>query len=87
VPAVHGERRDRAGCANGDPGRVEAAPGGVPIRVCLVNGFTVNTLIVNDLSGLLAASAADGIAFGGGAFRSNAQQIALRRAQALPIIT
>ena len=41
-------------CPNGDV----VAPGGVPIRQCLVNGFTLNTLLVSNLSGLLAAAAA-----------------------------
>lgn len=82
LPVGGGVGQDSSGvpCANGDPGRIELAPGSVPIRVCNLNGFTVNALIVSNLSDLLAAAAADGIVFGGGAFRSNASQIALRRA-------
>ena len=86
LPAGGGVGVDSSGipCVNGDPGHVEAAPGGVPIRLCLVNGFTVNTLLVSNLSGLLAAATADGITFGGGAFRSEGAQIALRRAHCGP---
>ena len=50
----------------------------------MVSGFTVNTLLVSNLSGLLAAAAADGVILDGGAFRSEAQQIALRRAHCGP---
>ncbi len=48
---------------------LEAAPGAVPIRICTVGPFNVNTLLVTNLSALLAAA---GISLGGGVFRSHA---------------
>ncbi len=86
LPAGGGVGQDTSAiaCPNGVPDRLEASPGAVPIRICTVALFDVNTLLVSNLSALLAAAATDGISLGGGAFRSHASQISLRRAHCGP---
>lgn len=58
------------------PGGVET----VKIRVCVVDGITVNVSIASTVKELLDAARADGINFGGGGFRSYDEQVALRKA-------
>lgn len=71
-------------CSAGGAGQVETAPGGVGIRVCAVGPFVVDTTISAQVAAMVAAASAAGLNLGGGAFRSNAQQIALRRAHCGP---
>lgn len=61
-------------CTVGGEGQVEAAPGGVQIRVCAVGPFVVDTLIAADVAAMLAAARADGVQLGGSAYRSNQRQ-------------
>ena len=58
---------------------VTGAPQG-PVTVAQVRGITVHTAIAPQLEAMLAAAQADGLTLTGGGYRSNAQQIALRRA-------
>ncbi len=67
-------------CSVGGTGQVVAAPGDVAIRVCAVGPLVVDTTIAARVHAMLTAAAADGITLGGGGYRSNAQQIILRRA-------
>jgi len=71
-------------CSAGGAGQVETAPGGVGIRVCAVGPFVVDTTISAQVAAMVAAASAAGLNLGGSAFRSNAQQIALRRAHCGP---
>jgi len=71
---------DTIPCSAGGAGQVETAPGGVLIRVCAVGPFVVDTTISGQVAAMVAAAGAAGLNLGGGAFRSNAQPIALRRA-------
>ena len=71
-------------CSAGGAGQVETAPGGVLIRVCAVGPFVIDTTISARVAAMVAAASAGGLDLGGGAFRSNAQQIALRRAHCGP---
>jgi Lysozyme like domain/D-alanyl-D-alanine carboxypeptidase len=67
-------------CAAGIDKGVAQAPGGVAIRLCTLGGITVNTTLSRPLGQLLDAAAAAGLRLGGGGFRSQAEQIVLRRA-------
>jgi LAS superfamily LD-carboxypeptidase LdcB len=49
-----------------------------------VRGFTVHAGIADDVEAMLAAAAADGITFGGSAYRSTERQIQLRIANCGP---
>lgn len=71
-------------CSAGGAGQVETAPGGVLIRVCAVGPFVVDTTLSAQVAAMVAAASAAGLNLGGGAFRSNAEQIALRRAHCGP---
>lgn len=71
-------------CSAGGAGQVETGPGGVLIRVCAVGPFVVDTTISGRIAAMVAAASAAGLNLGGGAFRSNAQQIVLRRAHCGP---
>ena len=51
-----------------------------PVTVVQVRGITVHTAIAPQLEALLAAAQAEGLTLTGGGYRSNAQQIVLRRA-------
>lgn len=53
-----------------------------PLRT--VRGFTVHAGIADDVDAMLAAAAADGITFGGSAYRSTERQVQLRRANCGP---
>ena len=67
--------------AAGQPG--EDIVGGVPpgpVALTTVRGITVHSAIAGQVDQLVAAAAADGLSLSGGGYRSNAQQIALRRA-------
>lgn len=55
-----------------------------PVALARVRGFEVNVAIAAQFEAMLAAAAADGIVFGGGAYRSAEAQIALRRAHCGP---
>jgi hypothetical protein len=72
-------RSDSLACPVGGPGRVELAPGGVPIRVCDVRGMGVNATAAGNFARMLDAASAAGLDIGGSAFRSTARQIELRR--------
>ena len=67
-------------CAAGIDAGLAQAPGGVAIRLCTVGGITVNTTLSGPLAELLTAAGNAGLHLGGGGFRSEAEQIALRRA-------
>lgn len=60
-------------------GRVASGPGGVPIRVCQVGPWQVDTTIASQLAALDAAATAAGFRLGGGGYRSYEQQVATRR--------
>lgn len=53
-----------------------------PLRT--VQGFTVHAGIADDVDAMLTAAAADGISFGGSAYRSTERQVQLRRANCGP---
>lgn len=57
---------------------------GAPVTLTRVRGFEVNASIAAQFEAMLAAAAADGIVFGGGAYRSAEAQIELRRAHCGP---
>ncbi len=78
-----GAATDTVPCAGGG-GQVTAGPGGVPIRLCAVGPFVVDTTIAGPVTALLAAASAAGLDLGGGGHRSNAEQVALRRANCGP---
>ena len=91
VPAWTGGPAGRSGmatagiaCAAGTDSGVTTGPGGVRIRLCTVGGITVNTTRARNLARLLAAAAGAGLRLGGGGFRGEAEQIALRRAHCGP---
>lgn len=67
-------------CAAGTDRGVASAPENVPIRLCEVGGVIVNTTLSGPLAQLLGAAAGSGLTLGGGGFRSEAEQIALRKA-------
>jgi hypothetical protein len=73
-----GTPTDTVPCADGG-GQVTAGPGGVPIRLCAVGPFVVDTTLAPQLRALLAAATAAGLELGGSAYRSNTAQVALRR--------
>lgn len=73
-------RSDAVPCPTGTPGRVDVAPGGVPIQVCPVGPMEVNARVAGNVAAMLAAAKAAGLDLGGSAFRSTARQIELRRA-------
>ncbi len=60
-------------------GRV-TIPDDAPVELTTVRGIVVNVAIADQTEGLLAAMAAEGFVLGGGGYRSNAAQIALRKA-------
>ena len=74
-----GSPTDTIPCSAGGAGQVETAPGGVLIRVCAVGPFVVDTTMSAQVAAMVAAASAAGVNLAGSAFRSNAQQIALRR--------
>jgi hypothetical protein len=74
-------------CAAGVDGGVVQAPGGVAIRLCTVGRISVNTTLSGPLARLLDAAAVAGLRLGGGGFRSQAEQIVLRRAHCLDVWT
>ncbi|RMH66913.1 MAG: hypothetical protein D6683_18255 [Actinomyces sp.] len=55
-------------------------PDDAPVELTTVRGIVVNVAIAEQTEGLLAAMAAEGFTLGGGGYRSNAAQIALRKA-------
>ncbi len=65
-------------------GTVVAGPGGVPIRICTVGPWQVDTTIASRITALLAASRAAGLDLGGGSYRPTTAQVALRRAHCGP---
>ena len=79
-----GAPTDTVPCSAGGAGQVQTAPDGVLIRVCAVGPFVVDTTISGQVAAMVAAANAAGLNLGGSAFRSNAQQIALRRAHCGP---
>ena len=78
-----GAATDTVPCIDGG-GQVAAGPGGVPIRLCAVGPFVVDTTLARPVTALLAAASAAGLQLGGGGYRSNAAQVALRRANCGP---
>ena len=60
-------------------GPVAGLPTG-PVTVVGVRGITVHSAIAAQVEQMLAAAAAEGLSLSGGGYRSNAQQIVLRRA-------
>lgn len=74
----------QAGQAGQQAGEVVQAPGNVPIRICNVGPFVVNTLIAPGVTAMLAAARAAGFDLSGGAYRSNAEQINTRRTNCGP---
>jgi hypothetical protein len=73
-----GTPTDTVPCAGGG-GQVAYGPGGVPIRLCAVGPFVVDTTLAPQVTALLAAATAAGLELGGGGYRSNTAQVALRR--------
>lgn len=61
-------------CNVGGPGRVERAPGNVPIKVCTVDGIDVNTSLATDTARMFTDAKRDGLILGGSGWRSNARQ-------------
>ena len=55
-------------------------PANATFTLVRARGFTVNSVIASETEGLLAAMEAEGFKLGGGAYRSNADQIYLRKA-------
>jgi hypothetical protein len=75
---IGGTATDSIPCSTGG-GQVVQAPGNVPIRICSVGPYVVDTTLAPGVAAMLAASKAAGLDLGGGAYRSNAEQIATRR--------
>jgi len=75
-----GEATDAVACSVGGEGQVVLGPGSVPIRICTVGAWTVDTTIAPQVAALHAAATAAGLDLGGGSYRSNAEQIQTRRA-------
>lgn len=74
-------------CTTGiSAGTVVAGPGGVPIRICTVGPWQVDTTIASRIAAMLAASRAAGLDLGGGSYRSTQSQVALRRAHCGPTV-
>lgn len=71
-------------CTAGGEGQVETGPGGVPIRLCAVGPFVVDTTIASQVQAMVAAATASGLQLGGSGYRSNARQIELRQAHCGP---
>lgn len=61
-------------CTVGGEGEVWSAPGGVPIRVCAVGPFVVDTTIAPAVAALVEAARADGFTLGGSGARSHERQ-------------
>jgi len=74
-----GEATEAIACSVGGEGQVVLGPGSVPIRICTVGPWTVDTTIAPQIAALHAAATATGLNLGGGSYRSNAAQIQLRR--------
>jgi hypothetical protein len=66
-----------SGSSSGGSGSSAQRPSAPPLRT--VGGITVNAAIADQLSALLAAARADGIAFGGSGYRDITNQLYLRR--------
>lgn len=73
---VRAEQEEAAGRALSES--VDPADAG--FTLVWVQGFEVNSVISDDVEGLLAALEAEGFDMGGWGYRSNAEQISLRRA-------
>ena len=72
---LRAEQEEAAGRALSD----SVDPDDAGFTLVWVRGFEVNTVIADDVEGLLAAMEAEGFDMGGWGYRSNAEQIALRR--------
>lgn len=79
-----GAPTDAVACTVGGEGQVVLGPGSVPIRICTAGPWTVDTTIAPQIAALHAAASAAGVNLGGGGYRSNAEQIATRRANCGP---
>lgn len=78
-----GTATETIACSTGG-GEVVAAPGGAPIRICAAGPYVVDTTLAPGVTAMLADARAAGLDLGGSGFRSNASQIALRRAHCGP---
>lgn len=77
IAAELARRRREAQERQRNSGPIPDFPG--PGELRRVGGITVHESIADNLQGLLSAASSDGIVLGGGGYRDNSRQIALRR--------